>query len=345
MPVLGLPATPQTFEDSEAYVSRIIHALAPGHTCIVTGPRRSGKSSILMAVAHQLQGREPLLFVSAADRDPLSVLGAFALEERVASSASHVTRFSENPTERLNLLWRRLTSDGPFTLIIDDIDRGPTHPATRTAWSDFLRLASTSPGVRLLVSIDPSSLETWQWSDEWSWLFERAEIFRIRPWSSAAIHSYVSRYLNISNTPMSPDLADRLAHELAPAWPHEIIQALYRLEDGEDRSFDAALDAVAESHSRNRSVIDALVAQLNKRNARPAALLLSTMAHARGPVSLEEIAAATSPPVSRSELYDAAKDLESEGVITFDGPDLVNPATALTARKLRIDARRLDGPR
>jgi hypothetical protein len=270
----------------------IWESLRSGMDVIVSGPRRSGKTSLLQSIRGRATEEPALWSESGPDRKKIVCYVdaqhpqperqlcdqlATVLPEALKPTAALLARSGDANEELLQhylhevlRALRRARID--VLLLIDEVDL-PLQRSKQSLWRDFLNLLFRNEDICLVVTTDAQNVDGLgiRGSDQ-----KRARIRQVelRPWNEQEIRNLIKRAVS------DESLVTALSKVLAPAWPLEVMLVIHHLiEEGvPNPSQVASLLEDPELTEYGRALLSRAFSRLDRSETKIAMGLLTSIA-------------------------------------------------------------------
>ena len=340
------PAVDSYYLDRPAIQETIRRSVRVGRNVVVSGPRRSGKTSLLYHIRIEaeasperwLQGKtRSVLFLDgqALDHEARLVQRLSSLLPDEQNSPKELLALSSRSDEKLLLsLFRELLNTfdrigHEVLLLIDEVDL-PLHHRSTGAWRQILGELFRHPATRLIVTADALNL------DDLLDGFPSNRITHVEMtrWSAGEIRALIER------TPLYEVIGEakaaRLSQILAPAWPIEVMLVLRQI--SEDGTFDEPnLGRLLDEHQVTDygiGLVDRTLRRLDRSDTRKAITLLTSIAEAEAVDGAKGGAKRAIDPDNLGKILSVARELTRAGVLATNGR-LIAAATPVMLHALR----------
>lgn len=358
---LGIPAKGSLYFQREEYW-QVLKELEHGHNVILLGPRRSGKTSLIMTVENELRERLNNTKIIYSDlrgeRNIWSLLSKVSAGDRFTSILGETRYSTEQNTDKAHELTREvfekaLEDGGKIILLLDEVGYFLNDDHAGALMIMFLDFCARHPKITLLLSGEPLEINQLishlrrATPDFQKHFLRRSKTIALQPLTRDQITEFIKFNLASSearDNGFSESDLETVASMLAPAWPFEVAIVMNALEDtlydDDLHDFNAKLEqAITLPLDRmfgGGSIEMLLENQLPKREIPIANMILDIIASSDRDLTIEGIFDEKKSKHAGSELSVVAKHLKELGIVRFVGEkEFIKPATGLYAYRLK----------
>lgn len=354
---LGIPAKGSLYFQREEY-RQVLNELEQGHDVILLGPRRSGKTSLIMTVENELRERLNNTKVIYSDlrgeRNIWSLLSKVSPEDRFTSILGETKYSTERNTDKAHVLTQEifekaLEIDGKIILLLDEVGYFLNDDHASDLMIMFLEFCGRHPRITLLLSGEALEINQLisHLQRSTTDFQRRSKTIALQPLTRVQIAEFIEFNLassEVRDNDFSKNDLETVASILAPAWPFEVAIVMNALEDtlhDEDtQDFAAKLEQVItlplDRMFSGGSIEMLLENQLPKREIPAANMILDIIASSDRDLTIEDIFDEKKSKHAGSELSVVAKHLKELGIVRFAGEEeFIKPATGLYAYRLK----------
>ena len=357
---IGIPAKGSRYFKGEAY-HQVLNELERGRDVILLGPRRSGKTSLMMTVAEELQQTHKAARTVFSDlrgeRNLWSLLAKLSPNDKLNSMLTELTYLNDQRAGEVMILASKILETAAegyksVYLLLDEVGYFLQEESTTDLFIEFLDLCGQHKRITLLLSGEALEISrilsrARRIHPNYDKIYsDRFRSIELQPLNQDQIKLFVESNLDsseIRKLGVSENDLDRFAEILAPAWPFEVAivwnQLIEIRDDDKEDDFETDLiRAIATPLLRltgSRSIEMIIIEQLPKRELSAADTILETLAISKTDITIDDILGIRNPRHTESELLLVAKHLQEIGIIRIEGKQgILKPATGLLGFRL-----------
>ncbi len=311
-----------------------------GDSALILGPRRSGKTTLMRAIANACQRDHTIISMTARMEvwDLLRIIASTkprpdaAVERQVRSTLFHI---QEGFREAIDAVF----PEEAFVLFIDDFDFAIGRDGD--FWTHFLGiLQSSRPKLSLVLCSDPAALSIADNSNTTpSRTFPGYRVLHLAPWPADIVETFI-RNTSPTNRYTDGDFPRTLAQLLAPAWPYEVLSVLFAIDqlgDLSPTSIERVLDDLTLRMYGPEPIEKRVKEVVSSREFDAARQLLHAFGLGANKLTLTEASDRSSGRLAEHDFARAGQRLATLSFLQFITPRSLQPLTGLVRRKLQLD--------